>query len=535
MSSVELKAAVAAERAAPSAAPDTEEDEEDRTVQASAPASTKAPVAAPAQAAPPAPPSRPGPPRPGPPRAGSSSSVAAKPARAPSRPEPPPADADEGDELDDSITATAPRVPGTPLGLGVPGKVEIRTMNSDDLTDETEVATMTGSAEALLAAAERAMQAQAQASDDDDDDGPTTQAVAPVAAEARARGAAASPPSPVADDDDDDGDTTQALAPRVGSTPDLVRISTKSLIEEAGPHEISTRPGVGSGNTLTGDLPTKPGVGRSAPAAEDDYADDSVTTQAPLGTAALEALETNDIPTMDGLPKRDDTDATTQKKSKPPASPADGEPESVTAQAPNLTNMLRVIASDRQSAIEPDDEDQLPENKTAVMAQAPMKQLKQPGTLQGMGPVHVPPRQQPTSESAMRVAVADPMQGDKASLGAIFGADMHVSRASFDGGASDGRMRALAEPAFPPPPLLHDEDGLPPRTPQYGLLVGVVAIISLAVPVTLYLYLSHASDDLGPPRAPAQVAPDFVGHGEIARPKASPKGAASSKRSPLRR
>ena len=503
-------------------------------------------------------------------------------------------DLEEDDEepLEDSITATAPRlnaasliqaVTGASLPITLQGSVEIRSVDPDDeMMDETEVRTMPGHIPLHVPAAPRGMPAPKPA---------PSQPPPPV------RPAAGRPPevAPVSDtaadnESDDDGVTTQAQAPRVGSVPELAAVMALSAkppssapvstepspvdddsVAEAptrpgveGEDEPPTRPGVESAEgaadhdppTRPGvnEPPTRPGLGvapepetakRAVPvgsyANEDDEDDESVTTRARgrTYTGTGESITTKGSQSAAIAAALDDgTDGTTQKVKRTAASgesPADGEAESITTQAPGpLTNILRVIASGSSPSLEDsgamppiDDEEEAPENRTAVMANAPLKRVIAELTSSSLpairptgGPlVHGPqgsaaPQLEPSSESGLRIARAG--SGDHASAGALGIADGRASGIVANAMASDGsvsgpidlRAHAAMEMGFPSgTPSLHDVDlG---KGPRYGLLVGIVAVISIIVPVTLFIALRHNGSDAVSTAQPAEPASEI--------------------------
>jgi hypothetical protein len=253
----------------------------------------------------------------------------------------------------------------------------------------------------------------------------------------------------------------------------------------------------------------------------------------------------------------DDTSAdTTQKVRKPvrpaPASPADEEAESITTQAPgHVTNMLRVIASGsspeipRGKVVAPlEDDDEGPENRTAVMANAPLKRVIQevessarlPAIRPTGGPLsHGPmgaaaPRLEPSSESGLRVARSGSGSDERASLGQLMAADArhsgaHAASAPMSEGAmsaaSDSRGHGADMSAPHLQPSLHDVDlG---KGPSYGLLVAIVAVISIAVPLTLFVVLRHGAEPVAaqdPPSEPvSEVAKPSAARGKALRGK----------------
>ena len=336
-----------------------------------------------------------------------------------------------------------------------------------------------------------------------------------------------------------------------------------------GANEPATRPGLTDPATLKVDLSgdaagyandqdEDESVTARGPAAE-PYGEDSVTTQAPnvpleLIHAALMAADASATGSLD-----DTSAASTQKVKKPGGvgeapSPADEEAESITTQAPgHVTNMLRVIASGSSRRIGKgnlapleDDDDEGPENRTAVMANAPLKRVIHdaesssplPAIRPTGGPLsHGPmgaaaPRLEPSSESGLRVARSGSGSNERASLGQLMasgdarnsGALPASAALSSDGGlssAADSRGHGLADMSLQHmQPSLHDVDlG---KGPSYGLLVAIVAVISIVVPVTLFVFLRHGSDSVSPQAAPSEPASEIVKPG-VARGK-SPRG-----------
>jgi hypothetical protein len=67
-------------------------------------------------------------------------------------------------------------------------------------------------------------------------------------------------------------------------------------------------------------------------------------------------------------------------------------------------------------------------------------------------------------------------------------------------GTGDG---AMALPTFPHEAQPHPHDSASGKGPRYGLLVGIVAVISLLVPVTLFVALNRSSE-ASPPGAPSE-------------------------------
>lgn len=499
---------------------------------------------------------------------------------------------DAAEAIDDSITTMAPRVDAMALlemaraerasPVAIPGSVEIRTVEDDELLDETEVRTRPGHTGLGVAAA--------LLPDDAPLRGLSGQPSPPP------RPAAGRPPSAAAlgaapfegHAADDDGVTTQAVAPRTGSAPNLVAGLAPAIVADAAEEprtrpgveeadELATRPGLeGVAEPLTrpgvGEPETKPGLGDSptasalhgvkpSTAGDDSYANedddeesvtareravepydgDSVTTQAPNVPLALIDSVLN-ASTPDSFD--DTTGGTTQRvkaRSLAASSPADGEVESITTQAPGpLTNILRVIASESS----PDaggaanallDEDEEPENHTEVMANAPLQHIvaetAAPAGLPPIRPTGGPlqfgpqgsraPNAASGSLNGMLVARSGSGTDERGSLGMpAAGGDPRTSGvlraegsprsdAPINGGM-DQLGHAATEMAFPhaqgaaQPDLA---DGHPGVAPRYGLLVGIVAAISVLVPITLFFVLRHNAEPVA--RAlPAEAVSD---------------------------
>jgi hypothetical protein len=525
---------------------------------------------------------------------------------------------DDADPLDDSITATAPRLDHANLmdaaragvPVVIPGSIEIRTVDTeDDSLDETEIRTLPGtsplqvpptlrdSAPAPRPAA--GMPPPSRESRENDDDGITTRAVAPGMS-----GPASKPPATRLS-----GAMPRAASPRPAAgmpfRPEVAhepptRPGAPSAVD--GADEPATRPGVeGVDEPATrpgvAESPTRPGtpdpetaerlkrveVVKGYANEDDDESvtarskvpetydeEESVTTQAPAVPPSVIEAAISTAPQGVGDAMLDDgTDGTTQrvKKTREAAlsSPADSEAESITTQAPGpLTNILRVIASGSSPGLEKDaalpslDDDEPPENRTAVMANAPLKrviaELASQSALPAIRPTGGPlihgaaaPRLEPSSESGLRVARS--AQVDRASLRALglagdrkarsSGVGPHANALASDGSISASRDRAH-DGIFPVQvqPSVHDVDlG---KGPRYGLLVAIVGVISIAVPVTLFYFLHHASDGPGAVGTPAEPASEIEMHdgtrvkairgknGQLTAPSASPSSSPSA-------
>lgn len=502
-------------------------------------------------------------------------------------------DEDEDDDpVEDSITATAPRIShsnlmdaaqsGHGVPLSIPGSVEIRTVEHDDMLDETEVRTRPGHSPLQIPLTLRGSPAPLHASSQPPPPPrpaagrpPTVAPASEGAVRAAARAASPRPAAgmPFQPDVVDDPPTRPGVE---GAIDGADEPATRPGVE--GADEPPTRPGVSSTaepatSPGLGESPTRPGapdpetaerldVKRAIDAAASSYAnedddddesvttrgrvaepyeeDESVTTQAPavphsILEAAIKAPNGILDATLD-----DGTGGTTQRVKQREAalsSPADGESESITTQAPGpLTNILRVIASGSSPELGSDpglpllDEYEPPENRTAVMANAPLKRIIEglasasslPAIRPTGGPMlHGPqgsaaPRLEPSSESGLRVARAGGV--DRASLGALGIADASGRHSGIgrtaSALASDGSISAQMNgdvALFPSQvqPSVHDVDlG---KGPRYGLLVAIVAVISVIVPVTLFMVLHHPAESLVP-GVPAEPASEVQKH-----------------------
>lgn len=440
---------------------------------------------------------------------------------------PPPPRESEADEPDDSITATAP-VPraSANLALAVPGPIKITEAPrlppsleqelGDDPNDETEVRTVVSAPamDEILASSPPPAAGRPPTPPpsprheaDEPDDSVTTQS-----------------PSPLADlpSDDEPKTSPPMLAPPIpaaGRRAEVITAQAPDDDEDAyeADESVTTR----------------------GPAV--DFPDDSAITQAPITSPAP---GTTKLPTALGsAPLFEETDGTTKKVAR--RKTADDQP-SVTSEAPagHLTNMLRVIAG---GEVEAEDDDDSTENRTAVMANAPVKPMSS-------GAVRAAPRfpvisplgggrnaaiadlrselREPSSDSGLRVARAEAPSGDHASV-----------RALFVGTALDGaRTNEIAQGALPEeaqpnpfaatvvaPPARDPRDlSVNAKKPRYGLVVGIVATLSFAIPLLLFLWL-QAGAATPPPRERAEAVPELTPREDPPRSRA---GKASSSTSP---
>ena len=521
----------------------------------------------------------------------------------------------------------------------IPGAVEIRTIEHDELLDETEVRTLANSVPASVAAVLDAARADSSRSPRPAAGAPPTEPE-PSPADEESDSVTTQAPAPRLEDPDTD------LAPRTLSPPTLstnpastrrtgpprsssqAPVTTNSSDADEPPtrpgmDEPPTQPGVSEDSPTkpgAGDSPTKPGFGEPPtlprlgdekgprapvrPAAGSGYyeGDDSVTSKKKPVDDEIEDSITAQAPAVPvtfisavtgaGLGDLDDaTDGTTQKvrRKRQVSSPADEEAESITTQAPGpLTNMLRVIAASedgidrskpagRGSQSEDvgfDDEDEEPaENKTAVMPNAPLQRVMDAvnggsggmamtgpqGTLGMQAPLRPTspgitmksgraataalPQLEPSSESGLRIARPEE-HAERASLGVLGvgdprGSGMAPVPMGPDGHhANDGRYLGPPDISFKQPSV-HDVD-LNRGGPSYGPLVAIVAIVSIVVPVTLFIALRKNDVEASPdaptssaPVSPAGAARDFQNHdpprtkADKTKPGASASAAAS--------
>ena len=466
-------------------------------------------------------------------------------------------DDDEGDnddETEDSITTMAPRARASTLaGPPIPSVIAIRDAE-DELLDETEVRTLPGH---LALEVPGVLRSRSRSRSQ-----PRPAAGVPAAA--------LSPDTPP---EEDDGVTTQALAPRAPTAPELAALGVLSGVPstelDEPSSEVLTRPGLADPETRPGlaDPETRPGhaslsddVVTTRGLVPEPYAEegDSVTTQAPAFSMALIAAAKAGVivgPKTVGDATLDDLTGGTTKKLRHPhkkaeSIPAESESESITTEAPApLTNILRVIAADQgtpENGVAALEDDELPENRTAVMANAPLQRIVGELTVSpNVGAVLFPPirptgpgitlphgssaaraaapQLTPSSESGLRIA-RSPEQTSLAALGVADPRASGVARSSPQP-AVDPRPYAETESAFPAQPSVHDVD--PGKGPRYGLVVAIVAAVSFIVPVTLFVVLRGRPEELviG---VPAEAATELQGHDPTPRGKLDRKALAAA-------
>jgi hypothetical protein len=461
-------------------------------------------------------------------------------------PPPPPPKRDESTEAeasDDSITATAPvprvNAPAPSLPLTVPGSVQIRELSEAVEGDETEVRTVvTASTAAASASAPRPPPPEDDAGEADEaDDSVTTQAPSPVAGGRLP-------------DEDEPETSPPMLAP---PSPSAGRIAATAARGADGPK---------------GDAYDDESVATRGPVIG-EY-DDSVTAQAPVTRASAQLPAALQHP-----PTFDETDGTTKRVAKHdqvPLAPgldarADADPGSVTSEAPH-PNMVRVL-SVPTTGLEGDPLDDSAEVRTAVMIHAPPRPAgaapsgasrvaRAPviasgplgGGLAAIADLRSDLRE-PASDSGLRVARAEAPSGDHASLGAIMAGTALGPTERADRGSGPGPVdSALREaprmnpygsldqaafgPTRGPQPSQREPDFAGGKKPRYGLVVGVVAVLSFAIPLLLFLWLHSNAVIEVLPREPAEVAPDPVRRADTPRPKASSAKPAPSPPAPPR-
>lgn len=397
-----------------------------------------------------------------------------------------------GDTELDSITATRPRVRQRDVAPPLAAGVEIRTGEGDGPIEEIEAKTLTGADGGVVSSA---LSAAAPARSEADEDDATVTTEAPVPDEMAV--------APV----EDDGATVtkQAPMPARGSAAEWgdderIRISPKSLMESP------TRPA--SANV------------RAGAAAEPPYGD---PREAPTQTGLGEPRKTGAYSPEDSVTSRALARAGTHEASRRKSSSArDAEPDSITAEAPGqLTNMLRVLASDTARPPVAFEDDEPAENKTAVMPNAPVKLSPGPDSGQqpvvhGMGLLRLPSA---PAHAISPSAMISTGPRERASDGHI-----HAGRDPRASGehASHADPMASARMAFTGGGEREFPAGAPQdasRPPRYGLLVGVAAAISIIVPLSLYAFLNRGAGSAAV-RVPTQSSIETAKRGDPIRAKA---------------
>lgn len=353
------------------------------------------------------------------------------------------------------LPPTSVKAPAVPPSAKFPhsaqGQVEIRTLDDDDSAEETEVKTLSADLGELV------RNAHGDASE-----------------------------ANIADD------SVTAAAPE-DRTAAVIRIGGKSLM----PKTSSSANAEGAYDPDEEDSVTA----RSLAVAGADHLDDSITSQAPTLVGSLPEPV-------------DETEGTTKRVRKKPkaagsnATEAYEPDDSVTAAAPgHLTNMLRVIASPSETDAAGDEDEEAADAEedqahTQVMLNAP---VKPPEPSRGRA---IPDA--PSSESGLRATGHDHRMAERASLGAL-GVAQHHSGAMRGAMTSDPALGASGEglisrAPFAPMPLPQDD-----KRPPYALVVGIVAAISIVIPVLLFIILSQGGADADAPRVTSQPSPDPVG------------------------
>lgn len=388
---------------------------------------------------------------------------------------------------EDDTTATAPRGNLPPSFLFVPpARVEIRDAppRDEELLDETEVKTVPGEISAILAAAARAPAPK-------------------PAAGSRPSAPSAPPLTPEPLPADQEPDSVTAMAPKRTEAisalmPKAIDDDTSSVLREAKttvggrPHAPAKSP-----SNLPDPYDTEESITTRGPPVDLD--DDSITSLGPpLARSSAVPARISPLDGAIALPE----------SGRPGRMPGTEDDSVVTAEAPApLTNMLRVIASDRTTR---GDEEEV--NRTAVMSNAPYRGVLDAsgsGAVAAVAPASHPPHHVigggasmgglavaatlhaglPASDSGLRVAQSPQSGSGERNVGAGLSTNgtLAVPRDAPSGSLSD---------SFPGPgggePSLHDVDF---RGPRYGLIVAVVASVSVLVPVILFFMLHQAPED----------------------------------------
>lgn len=357
--------------------------------------------------------------------------------------------------------------------------------------------------------------------------------------------AAAAAPAKKAENEEDDEDAynvEDSVTTRGPAVPDFKignddSVTADSPVVDNGPESSGRWPSpIGArAATMSQALGLPPKAGGLPPAIED-------------GTEGTTNRFAGQGPSLAGV-------AASAKKGGPPR------PTPATMASPAALNLPPKVGA----AIDADEDDLQEDNRTAVMIGAPVKPGGPiPGARAramggGMG-THLSagvaarataPAPDPGSESGLRVAPHEqqqpPPQDERASVGAMMsGALMHHGATSDRGSgvapreypsqplpqlaphmmphhfpASEPNLALGATIPASSAPLLFGQ-GMPPsqmqqydfastiKKPRYGLLVGLVALLSFAIPLVLFLWL-HQTASEPPARVPAEVASDKVG------------------------
>ncbi|AKV00916.1 hypothetical protein AKJ09_07579 [Labilithrix luteola] len=424
-------------------------------------------------------------------------------------------------DTEDDVTATAPRGNLPPSFLFVPpARVEIRDapQREEELLDETEVKTVPGEISAILAAAARAP--------------------APKPA-AGSRPQPSPPPDPLPADQEPDSIT--AMAPKRSE-------AIAALM--AGAIEDDTASAIREARTTVGGRPHP--AQKAASNAPDAYdAEESITTRGPpvdLDDDSITSLGpplARNNPPLAGRISPLDRAIALPESERPARMPGTEDDSVVTAEAPApLTNMLRVIASDRIS--KGDEEEEI--SRTSVMSDAPFRRVLDASASASVAAVAPHPHHVigggasmgglavaatlhaglPASDSGLRVAQSPQSgSGERNLAGSLASsAAAAIPRDAPSGSPSDSFSGSGARE-----PSLHDVDF---RGPRYGLIVAVVASVSVLVPVTLFFMLHSSPEDTPDVRraVATQPAADLVKRDEGVRgrdrSKASPSASPSA-------
>lgn len=256
-----------------------------------------------------------------------------------------------------------------------------------------------------------------------------------------------------------------------------------------------------------------------------DAIDDSVTAQAPapVRSPADDEPKTQPPVLSPASPARspaastvDDYDTDESVTGRAPAVPYDDD-DSVTSGGPAVPATPSKLAPPRIRVLPTLAEDEPPDNRTAVMANAPVKPFPLNRTVPMQGSAVVAAPGDPSSDSGLRIA---PNQLDAAEK-----ASVNVLLAGMPPPVHDTAAYAATAPVFSPldPASLAPAAPVPAKASSYALIVGVVAGASVAIPLVVYLALRGSAPVVVPAdvREPATFEHEPVGIVDEARTKAA--------------
>lgn len=314
-------------------------------------------------------------------------------------------------------------------------------------------------------------------------------------------------------------------APSIVPKPSTGVVKITELEEEGDETEVRTVITTVASAT-PGRLPRPaPAAGRPpAPTMPDegpDAIDDSVTAQAPspVRSPADEEPKTQP-PVLSPVSPRspaastvDDYDTDESVTGRAPAVPYDDD-DSITAEGPAVPPTPSKLAPPRIRVLPTLGEDEPPDNRTAVMANAPVKPfpLNRTVPMQRSTSAVAASRPDPSSDSGLRIAPNRLDAAEKASV--------NVLLAGMPPAVHDTNPFAATTPVFSPldpaslapvaPPV--GAAPAPTKASSYALIVGVVAGASVAIPLVVYLALKGSAPSIAPEtREPATFEHEPVG------------------------